>query len=206
LLGIEKNISRLGFLSPPLYILTFTMRWLLVTLLAGLALAQDTTTPDTASTPSASSITGSVALPSGSYLTYSTTITLGNGDASVQAITSSIPGNSSTTGNQTVVTQTSNSLTVLVGGGGTTTLASMNATATATGTSTQTSVINTRPCNGYPELCARNYSNITMVAAHNSPFVRPGNAAANQMFDVTSQLDDGVRMCKSILCPRPLRS
>jgi hypothetical protein len=193
------------------------MRWLLVTvnLIAGLALAlaQDPTTSDTTSSTSASydisdasSITGSVALPSGSYQTYSTTITLGNGDASVQAITSSIPGNSSTTANQTVVTQTSDSLTVLVGGGRTTTLGSMNATATATGTSTQTSVINTRPCNGHADLCARNYSNITMVAAHNSPFVRPGNAAANQMFDVTAQLDDGVRMCKSILCPCPRRS
>jgi hypothetical protein len=35
-----------------------------------------------------------------------------------------------------------------------------------------------------------------MVAAHNSPFVRKGNAAANQDFTVKYQLDDGVRMRK----------
>jgi hypothetical protein len=70
----------------------------------------------------------------------------------------------------------------------------MNATATASSTSTQTPVVNTRPCNNYAEFCARNYSNITMVAAHNSPFVRKGNAAANQELDVTAQLDDGIRM------------
>jgi hypothetical protein len=73
----------------------------------------------------------------------------------------------------------------------------MNATATASSTSTQTPVVNTRPCNNYAEFCARNYSNITMVAAHNSPFVRKGNAAANQELDVTSQLDDGIRMRKN---------
>lgn len=72
----------------------------------------------------------------------------------------------------------------------------MNATATASSTSTQTPVVNTRPCNNYAEFCARKYSNITMVAAHNSPFVRKGNAAANQALDVTAQLDDGIRMRK----------
>lgn len=196
------------------------MRWLsLVAILAGLALAEDTTTShtSTSSTTSgtttsfdisdASTITGSVALPSGTYQTYSTTITLDDGDTSLLAVTSSISGNSSAMHNQTTVTQTSNSVTVLVGGGGTTTLGnnSMNATASATASSTSTSapVINTRPCNGYVELCARNYSNITMVAAHNSPFYRPGNAASNQMFDVTAQLNDGIRMCKSIVCPGP---
>lgn len=201
------------------------MRWLsLVAILAGLALAEDTTTSDTSHTSSttsgttsgtttsfdisdASTITGSVALPSGTYLTYGSTITLDDGDTSLLAVTSSISGNSSAMHNQTIVTQTSNSVTVLVGGGGTTTLGnnSMNATATATASSTSTSapVINTRPCNGYVELCGRNYSNITMVAAHNSPFDRPGNAASNQMFDVTAQLNDGIRMCKSIMCPGP---
>ncbi|GAB1313926.1 hypothetical protein MFIFM68171_04136 [Madurella fahalii] len=77
-----------------------------------------------------------------------------------------------------------------------------SATSSITGTSnvtasTSTSVAprptNTRPCNNYPELCARKYSNITQVGCHNSPFVRQGSAAANQEFSVVSQLDDGVR-------------
>ncbi|KAJ5289493.1 uncharacterized protein N7443_009746 [Penicillium atrosanguineum] len=187
------------------------MRWLSLVTLIGLALAQDTTTTTTSDTSSdtstsrsstsydisdASTITGSVALPSGTYETYSSTITLGNGDTSLEAVTTSIAANATTTGNQTVVRTTSNSVTVLVGGGGTTTLGnnSMNATATTTSTATKTPVINTRPCNGYVELCGRNYSNITNVAAHNSPFDRAGNAASNQMFDVTAQLNDGVRM------------
>lgn len=33
-----------------------------------------------------------------------------------------------------------------------------------------------------------------MVAAHNSPFVKKGNAAANQAYGVTQQLDDGIRL------------
>lgn len=185
------------------------MRWLSLVSLIGLALAQDTTTTTshTSTTRSstsydisdASTITDSVAVPSGTYATYSSTITLGDGDTSLEAFTTSIAPNATTTGNQTVVTTTSNSVTVLVGGGGTTTLGnnSMNATATTTSTATTTPVINTRPCNGYVELCGRNYSNITNVAAHNSPFDRAGNAASNQMFDVTAQLNDGVRMCKS---------
>jgi hypothetical protein len=187
------------------------MRWLPLVTLLGQALAESTTTTttDTSSTSSSTSYdfsdattitTGSVAVPSGNYETYSSTVTLDNGDTSLEAITSTFASNATTTGNHTVVTTTSNSVTVLVGGAGTTTLgnSSMNATATATSTTTTTPVINTQPCNGYVELCARNYSNITNVAAHNSPFDRTGNAASNQMFDVTAQLNDGIRMRKSI--------
>jgi hypothetical protein len=147
-----------------------------------------------------------VALPSGNYITYSTTITLDNGNSSVLVSTTAAPNATATTsGNQTIATTTSDSLTVLVGGGHTTTLGNgtMNATATASSTSTQTPVVNTRPCNNYAEFCARNYSNITMVAAHNSPFVRKGNAAANQELDVTAQLDDGIRMRKETLQKSP---
>lgn len=189
------------------------MRWssLALALLTGVALgADDTTTtttdPSTSSSTSSSlalsdastvSNPSSVAMPSGSYLVYSTTVTLSNGDSSV-LVSSTITGNSSatSTGNQTVVTTTSDSLTVLIGGAGTTTLgnSSMNATATTTGTATATPVVNTRPCNNYAEFCQRKYSNITMVAAHNSPFVRKGNAAANQDLTVTNQLNDGIRM------------
>ncbi|KAF1911215.1 PLC-like phosphodiesterase [Ampelomyces quisqualis] len=52
---------------------------------------------------------------------------------------------------------------------------------------------NTRPCNGYPEFCQRRFSNISMVVAHNSPFVKSHNAASNQMLPVLTQLNDGIR-------------
>lgn len=128
-------------------------------------------------------------MPSGTYETYSTTITFDNGESSVM-VSSSRYGNASATatGNHTLHT-TSDTVTVL---GGT---AAPNATASSTATS-QTPVANHQPCNGWPEFCTRKYSNITMVAAHNSPFVRKGSVAANQALDVTTQLDDGIRMRK----------
>lgn len=105
------------------------------------------------------------------------------------------------TGNSTkTVTNGKDSVTLLVGGKGTTTLSGngTQATGNATATSTSTSAVptNTRPCNGYPQFCQRSYSNITQVAAHNSPFVRTGNAASNQFLPVKTQLNDGVRMRK----------
>lgn len=192
------------------------MRWsLALALLAGVAWAEDSSTSTSTSkseseskSESSDTTTTSLALsdattvtdasavvPTGSYEVYGTTITLADGDR----LTSTITGNVSatTSGNGTVVTTTHNSVTVLVGGAGTTTLgnSSMNATATTSSTSTAVAT-NTRPCNSYAEFCGRKYSNITMVAAHNSPFVRKGNAAANQDFTVKYQLDDGVRMRK----------
>ncbi|KAF3385605.1 putative secreted protein [Penicillium rolfsii] len=187
------------------------MRWssLALALLAGVVIAADTTTSESSTTSrsdsstsinlsSATTVTNpsTMPLPSGSYITYSTTITLDNGNSSVLVSTTVAPNATATTsGNQTITT-TSDSVTVLIGGGHTTTLGNgtMNATTTASSTSTQTPIVNTRPCNNYAEFCARNYSNITMVAAHNSPFVRKGNAASNQDLDVTAQLDDGIRM------------
>lgn len=53
---------------------------------------------------------------------------------------------------------------------------------------------NTQPCNLYVEFCGRSYGNITYVGAHNSPFTRENNAAANQHLDTTTQLNDGIRM------------
>lgn len=60
-------------------------------------------------------------------------------------------------------------------------------------------------CNGYEELCERKYSNVTYVVAHNSPFHKKNNAASNQVFDVTTQLDNGIRgsersFTKELLC------
>ena len=51
-----------------------------------------------------------------------------------------------------------------------------------------------QPCNGYPGLCSRSYSNITYIGAHNSPFAVAKNPASNQDYGVTAQLTDGVRM------------
>jgi hypothetical protein len=53
---------------------------------------------------------------------------------------------------------------------------------------------NTQPCNNYPELCTRKYSNVTEVCAHNSPFTRQRNLARNQDYGVTQQLNDGIRV------------
>ncbi|KAJ5226898.1 uncharacterized protein N7469_006904 [Penicillium citrinum] len=146
----------------------------------------------------ASTITsGSQPIPTGSYLTYTSVITLDNGDHKT-VTSSSLNGSTTATGNQTqFFTSTSDSVTVLVGGGTTTTLHSnstMNSTRTHSTTSSTPTQTNTTPCNGYSEFCMRNYSNITNVAAHNSPFVVPGNAASNQAFKVTDQLNDGIRM------------
>jgi hypothetical protein len=73
---------------------------------------------------------------------------------------------------------------------------SINATAPAT--TARLRPTNTRPCNGYPEFCQRRFSNISMVVAHNSPFVKPHNAASNQEYPVLNQLNDGIRGCKSL--------
>jgi hypothetical protein len=86
---------------------------------------------------------------------------------------------------------TSATVTYLTG----TTSATKNSTTSATAAPPKP--VNTRPCNGYPEFCDRKYSNITVVGAHNSPFVRPGSAAANQQLGVTTQLNDGIRFLQA---------
>ncbi|BCR86937.1 PI-PLC domain-containing protein [Aspergillus chevalieri] len=142
---------------------------------------------------------GGVTVPTGEYQTYSSTITLSDdGDLTSATVTGSgsSMGVESATGNaSSSYTTTSDSVTMLVGGMHTTVLGNASASATnATARPTSTPVVNTQPCNGYPEFCAKKYSNVTMVAAHNSPFVKPGNVAANQVLDVTTQLNDGIRM------------
>jgi len=49
-------------------------------------------------------------------------------------------------------------------------------------------------CNGYSELCDRSYGNISFVGAHDSYAVGTNNLAANQDYNVTQQLTDGVRL------------
>ncbi|KAL1919385.1 uncharacterized protein VTP21DRAFT_2078 [Calcarisporiella thermophila] len=47
-------------------------------------------------------------------------------------------------------------------------------------------------CNGYPQLCAKPYNQYAQIATHNS-FAFGKNIAANQNFDIPTQLKDGVR-------------
>ncbi|KAJ8083743.1 hypothetical protein AAF712_000676 [Marasmius tenuissimus] len=50
-------------------------------------------------------------------------------------------------------------------------------------------------CNGYNELCERSYGNVTFVGAHDSYAIgNITNAFVNQDQDVTTQLNDGIRM------------
>lgn len=72
-----------------------------------------------------------------------------------------------------------------------TTLTDLNGTKTVISPHRPT---NTQPCNLHVEFCGRSYGNITYVGAHNSPFTRENNAAANQHLDTTTQLNDGIRM------------
>ena len=76
----------------------------------------------------------------------------------------------------------------------------------STGGSAPTPTSGSTRCNGYVEFCDRKYSNVTYIVAHNSPFHKEHNAASNQDFDVTTQLDDGVRGSKyrkiALFCPR----
>lgn len=59
--------------------------------------------------------------------------------------------------------------------------------------SSSTPTTGSATCNGYAGFCDRKYSNVTYVVAHNSPFHKAHNAASNQDFDVTTQLNDGIR-------------
>ncbi|KAJ5628500.1 PLC-like phosphodiesterase [Penicillium lividum] len=113
----------------------------------------------------------SVAVPTGDYISYTTT-----------EIVSSAELNATASSNATASTTATD--VVLVG----------TDTSTGTSTSSASSATNTQACNGYTEFCERKYSNITMVTAHNSPFVKKNNIASNQYYDVTTQLDDGIRM------------
>lgn len=119
--------------------------------------------------------------PTNAYQTFSSRITLA---------TTSLPTDlGPLTANYTEAA-VSDDITYITGSP--TTTISGNATSAST-TVAPPRPTNTRPCNNYPELCARKYSNITQVGCHNSPFFRAGSAASNQQFPVTDQLNDGVR-------------
>jgi hypothetical protein len=130
--------------------------------------------------------------PTGPYSTYTSKITLtgDNGDDMTSTISgivgSPMPTASETSYSATTIITGSVSFvsTIVVGGN-------------MTATSTASQPVNTQPCNNYVEFCTRKYSNITNVAAHNSPFVRPGNSGSNQELPVRNQLDDGIRLIQA---------
>lgn len=105
-------------------------------------------------------------------------------------------GTGSGMGTEAASTTKASSQIILSGKPSSSATGAINATMSTSGTATSTSAqpTNTQPCNNYPEFCERLYSNITEVSAHNSPFVKLGNAAANQAYDVTTQLNDGIRL------------
>lgn len=140
------------------------------------AVAQLTTLSGTGSSVA---LTGDNGLPTGTHVTYlsfNSTMTLSTTNIGA---TDSIP---------------TSSLTQLIGGS--TIIASNTTTILGNATATSSSAIptNTQPCNNYVEFCTRKYSNITMITAHNFPFVKQGNAESNQQYGVIDQLNDGVRM------------
>ncbi|KAI0651982.1 PLC-like phosphodiesterase [Trametes meyenii] len=52
-------------------------------------------------------------------------------------------------------------------------------------------------CNGHAELCDRSFGNVTFVGAHDSYAVGTSSLAVNQDYNITQQLNDGVRMLQS---------
>ncbi|KAH9982885.1 PLC-like phosphodiesterase [Lactifluus volemus] len=49
-------------------------------------------------------------------------------------------------------------------------------------------------CNGFSQFCGKSYGNITFVGAHDSYAVGVNNVFADQDYNVTQQLNDGIRM------------
>ena len=98
-----------------------------------------------------------------------------------------------TSSSSVALSSTTESLTAIAGLPSSTARTDGSTSAT---TSARPMPTNTTPCNGHPEFCQRRFSNISMVVAHNSPFVREHNAASNQVLPVLTQLNDGIRGCK----------
>ncbi|ORY63045.1 PLC-like phosphodiesterase [Pseudomassariella vexata] len=159
--------------------------------LGGLLLVASTVFGQTDVTDSRTTLTGDstiaslseVATPTGPYQTFTSQITLSDQSSSLNSANVT----------QIKVSKTSDTVTYLTGSATTTFAGNFSATSSiATPT-----VTNTRPCNNYPEFCFRKYSNITEIACHNSPFITKNNLAANQLYDVTAQLNDGVRFLQA---------
>ncbi|KAK7964933.1 hypothetical protein PG996_000705 [Apiospora saccharicola] len=129
--------------------------------------------------------------PTGTYLSLGTQRSQGTSLGSMP-----ISGSTSITSNITQVRQSTETDTrTYLTGDATSTIPSNHSTSATS--SVLPTFTNTRPCNNWPEFCSRRYSNITEVSCHNSPFITKKNLAANQQYDVTTQLDDGVRFLQA---------
>lgn len=147
-------------------------------------------------------------VPTGHYISYQSTVRVSTGDdddgsgTHTKTATAGATTEPATPSEEmTVTVKTQHTITLLTGASGTRTytggpLTPVAANSTSSGTSSAAAPTNTQPCNGYTELCARKFSNVTEVCAHNSPFDVKNNAASNQDFGVATQLNDGIRMRK----------
>ncbi|KAI1270731.1 PLC-like phosphodiesterase [Xylariaceae sp. FL1019] len=174
--------------------------WLLAaTSIAGTyAQSTETSSDGTTSTVDTSSVTETeAATPTGSYLSLSSQVSQGTTSSSGTKSGSRATSTDSATDSQVAQT-TSKTATYLTGSGAaTSTFGNMTRTVSSTSTSSSAAATSGLACNNYAEFCDRKYSNITEIACHNSPFVTANNLAANQEFDVTYQLDDGVRFLQA---------
>ncbi|KAK0514303.1 hypothetical protein JMJ35_002920 [Cladonia borealis] len=128
-----------------------------------------------------------------SYISCSTTVSLNASTVAFETFMAVANTSSATK------SSTSTSMSLLRGTVGASSSSTLNATTARNSTVSRTTSpsaipTNTQACNNYPEFCNRKYSNITYVGAHNSPFVAPHNAAANQDLGVLDQLNDGIRL------------
>jgi hypothetical protein len=176
-------------------------------LLVGAQAQSSSETTSSANTQSTSSASGTqltglseAATPTGSYQSYTSTITRASDTevvyGSIYYSVTSV-GTENVTITSTIAPDATSAASItLLEGTQSVAFATINSSA-ASSTSTAAQPINTTPCNGYAEFCDRVYSNITMIAAHNSPFVLVGNAAANQALPVTQQLNDGIRLLQA---------
>ncbi|KAJ1326698.1 1-phosphatidylinositol phosphodiesterase [Microdochium nivale] len=172
-----------------------------LSLLAANALAQ-TSLDDPRTTQTGSSISLSSKTTPTAAQSFPSGFTLGTGLGQIPDISSSMAaGNTTSSANGTQTNlQTTQTITFLTGTNQvvTTVTGTGNFSLPTTSSSSPTPIVtNTQPCNNYPEFCNRKYSNITEVACHNSPFITPNNVAANQQYDVISQLNDGARLLQA---------
>lgn len=177
-----------------------------------LLLAATTSADDSSSSVSQSTQTTGVtelATPTGNYESYTTTFTRTTISSAITTevfISDIVSGSSTieitlgattifgiaTAASNSSTTSPTNSMILLTGSAHSTT--AVNGTSNGTATASTAEATNTTPCNNYAEFCARKYSKITEVSAHNSPFVKSGNVASNQALGVTTQLNDGIRL------------
>lgn len=170
------------------------MWWFLT--IAGVVLAQESISDDRTTRTDSTVTLSEAATPTDLYQSFTSQGTQNTAglvtvsDGTTYTLTDNV------TQSATSQTKSSATVTILTGSAKTTAATTLSGNATTTISATP-GPKNTQACNNYIEFCDRKYSNITEVACHNSPFVTPNNLAANQQYDVTQQLDDGVRFLQA---------